>query len=140
MSWVENPVAFAMIFEAAGLNWTLSSEIYGYEATNYGTWYDDVQFSRIAIKQAEVAKRLKVKKMVMGECGHAHKGLIVVADRILVGDLNIPRESFLPLLEDLVCHGKVKLNPEQNNFPVTLHDPCNFVRLMGIVEPQRRIV
>ena len=140
MSWIENPVAFAMIFEAAGLSWTLSSEIYGYEATNYGTWYDDVQFSRIAIKQAEVAKRLKVKKMVMGECGHAHKGLIVVADRVLVGDLNIPRESFLPLLEDLVCNGKVKLNPEQNNFPVTLHDPCNVVRLMGIIEPQRRIV
>jgi Fe-S oxidoreductase len=140
MSWIENPVAFAMIFEAAGLSWTLSSEIYGYEATNYGTWYDDVQFSRIAIKQAGVARKLKVKKMVMGECGHAHKGLIVVADRVLVGDLNVPRESFLPLLEDLVCNGKLRLHPEQNNFPVTLHDPCNFVRLMGIVEPQRRIV
>jgi Fe-S oxidoreductase len=140
MSWIENPVAFAMIFEAAGLSWTLSSEMYGYEATNYGTWYDDVQFSRIAIKQADVAKRLKVKKMVMGECGHAHKGLIVVADRILVGDLNIPRESFIPLLEDLVCNGRLELDPEKNNFPVTLHDPCNVVRLMGIIEPQRRIV
>jgi len=140
MSWIENPVAFAMIFEAAGLSWTLSSEIYGYEATNYGTWYDDVQFARIAIQQAQVAKKLKVKKMVMAECGHAHKGLIVVADRILVGDLNYPRESFLPLLEDLVCNGKLKLDPQKNNFPVTLHDPCNVVRLMGIVQPQRRIL
>jgi len=140
MSWIENPVAFAILFEAAGLSWTLSSEIYGYEATNYGTWYDDVQFARIAIKQVEVAKKLKVKKMVMGECGHAHKGLIVIADRILVGDLNFPRESFLPLLEDLVCNEKLKLNPEKNNFVVTLHDPCNVVRLMGIVQPQRRIL
>jgi Fe-S oxidoreductase len=140
MSWIENPVAFALIFEAAGLSWTLSSEIYGYEATNYGTWYDDVQFARIAIKQVQVAKKLKVKKMVMAECGHAHKGLIVVADRILVGDLNYPRESFLPLLEDLVCNGKLKLDPQKNNFPVTLHDPCNVVRLMGIVQPQRRIL
>jgi Fe-S oxidoreductase len=140
MSWIENPMAFAIIFEAAGLSWTLSSEIYGYEATNYGTWYDDVQLARIAIKQVEVAKRLKVKKMVMGECGHAHKGLIVIADRILVDEMNFPRESFLPLLEDLVCNGKLKLDREKNNFPVVLHDPCNVVRLMGIVEPQRRIL
>jgi Fe-S oxidoreductase len=140
MSWIENPAAFAILFEAAGLSWTLSSKIYGYEATNYGTWYDDVQFARIAIKQVEVARQLKVKKMVMGECGHAHKGLIVVADRILLEDLNFPRESFLPLLEDLVCNNRLKLNPQKNNFPVTLHDPCNIVRLMGIVQPQRRIL
>lgn len=140
LSWIENPVAFAIIFEAAGLSWTLSSEIYGYEATNYGTWYDDVQFARIALKQVEAARKLKVKKMVMGECGHAHKGLIVIADRILLGEMNFPRESFLPLLADLVCDGKLKLDPTKNNFPVTLHDPCNIVRLMGIVEPQRRIL
>jgi Fe-S oxidoreductase len=140
MSWIENPVAFAILFEAAGLSWTLSSEIYGYEATNYGTWYDDIQFARIALKQVEVARRLKVKKIVMGECGHAHKGLIVIADRILVDEMNFPRESFLPLLEDLVCNGKLKLDPGKNDFPVTLHDPCNIVRLMGIVQPQRRIL
>jgi Fe-S oxidoreductase len=140
MSWIENPVAFAILFEAAGLSWTLSSEIYGYEATNYGTWYDDVQFARIALRQIDVARRLKVKKIVMGECGHAHKGLIVIADRILEGDMNFPRESFLPLLEDLVCKGRLKLDPRKNDFPVTLHDPCNMVRLMGIVEPQRRIL
>ncbi len=140
MSWIENPVAFAILFEAAGLSWTLSSEIYGYEATNYGTWYDDIQFARIALKQVEVAKKLNVKKIVIGECGHAHKGLVVIADRILVDELNFPRESFLPLLEDLVCNNRLKLDPEKNRFPVTLHDPCNIVRLMGIVQPQRRIL
>jgi Fe-S oxidoreductase len=140
LSWPENIEAFAILLDAARIDWTLSSEIYGYEATNYGTWYDDVQFARIAIKQVEVARKLKVKKIVMGECGHAHKGLIVIADRLLVDDLNFPRESFLPLLEHLVCDGGLKLDPEKNKFPVTLHDPCNFVRLMGIVEPQRRIL
>ena len=140
MSWIENPVAFAILFEAAGLSWTLSSKIYGYEATNYGTWYDDIQFARIALKQIEVAKKLKVKKIVMGECGHAHKGLIIIADRILVDDMNFPRESFLPLLAEVVCNDKIKLDPARNNFFVTLHDPCNMVRLMGIVEPQRQIL
>jgi len=140
MSWLENPEAFAIIFEAAGVSWTLSSELGGYEGTNYGLFYDDVQFSRIIVQQALVAQKLKVKKIMLGECGHAHKALTVIADRVLTGDLNIPRESFLPLLEDLVCNGKLKLDPSKNDFPVTLHDPCNIVRLMGIIEPQRRIV
>ena len=140
LSWLENPEAFAIIFEKAGLSWTLSSELGGYEATNYGVWYDDVQLARIALKQADVARRLKAKKIVVGECGHAHKALIVVADRVLSGDHNVPRESFLPILEDLVCNDKLKLDPRKNDFPVTLHDPCNMVRLMGIVEPQRRIL
>jgi Fe-S oxidoreductase len=140
IAWPENPEAFSIIFEEAGVSWTMSSELAGYESTNYGVWYDDVQFARIALSQIEVAKKLKVKKIVVGECGHAHKAIMVIADRILAGDMNIPRESFLPLLEDLVCNDKIKLDPERNNFPVTLHDPCNMVRLMGIVEPQRRIL
>jgi len=140
MSWPENPEAFAIIFEAAGLNWTLSSELGGYEATNYGLWYDDVQFSKIALRQAQIAKDLRVKKIVIGECGHAHKASIVTSDRIFPPELNIPRESFLPVLEEIVLSKKLKLDPQRNNFPVTLHDPCNMVRSMGIVEPQRRIL
>ena len=140
MSWPENPEAFAILFEAAGLSWTLSSELAGYEATNYGVWYDDVQLARIALKQIEVARKLGVKKIVIGECGHAHKALMVVADRILVDEMNFPRESFLPVLEEIVFSGKLKLDPKRNDFPVTLHDPCNMVRLMGIVEPQRKIL
>ncbi|MCX7856514.1 MAG: (Fe-S)-binding protein [Deltaproteobacteria bacterium] len=140
LSWPENVEAFAIIFDIAGIDWTLSSELLGYDAVNYGVWYDDIQFTRIAIKHVEVAKKLKVKKINVGECGHAHKAMIVVADRILTEDMNIPRESALPLLKDLVVGGKLKINPQRNNFPVTLHDPCNIVRLMGIGEPQREIL
>jgi Fe-S oxidoreductase len=140
MAWPENIEAFAIIFDAAGIDWTISSEEVGYDAVNYGVWYDDIQFARIAVRHADIARRLKVKKINVGECGHSHKAMIVIADRVLTGDLNIPRESALPLLEDLVCSGKIKVDPSKNNFPVTLHDPCNMVRLMGIVEPQRRIL
>ena len=140
ISWPENIEAFAILFDAANIRWTLSSELGGYDAVNYGVWYDDVQMARIAVKHAQVAKELQVKKINVGECGHAHKAFIVVADRVLTGDLNIPRESAFPLLENLVLSGKIDLDPNRNNFPVTLHDPCNVVRLMGIVEPQRRIL
>ncbi|MEW6547679.1 MAG: (Fe-S)-binding protein [Bacillota bacterium] len=140
LSWPENPEAFAIILEKAGISYTLSSELMGYDAVNYGVWYDDVQFARIARKHAEVARKLRVKKIVIGECGHAHKALTVVADRLLAGEMNIPRESCLTLLDHIVSSGRLKLDPRRNDFPVTLHDPCNIVRLMGIVEPQRRIL
>lgn len=140
LAWPENPGAFALILEAAGIKWTLSSDLAVYDGVNYGVWYDDAQFARIALKQAEAAKKLKVKKIIIGECGHAHKALMVVADRLLTGDLNIPRESSIVFLRDIVMSGKLRLDPARNDFPVTLHDPCNLVRLMGIVRPQREIL
>ena len=140
LAWPENVGAFAIILQAAGISWTLSSESVGYDGVNYGVWYDDVQLARVAVKHAEIAKKLKVKKILIGECGHAHKALTIIADRVLTGDLNVPRESAVVLMDDIVQSGKLKLDPSRNNFPVTLHDPCNLVRLMGIVEPQRRIL
>jgi len=140
MSWPENPGAFALLFNAAGLNWTLSSELAAYDGVNYGVWYDDVQFARVAIRHAQAAKKLGVKKIVIGECGHGHKALTVTADKLLTGDLNIPRESCFPVLLDIVKSGKIKFDKSRNDFPVTLHDPCNYVRLMGVVSPQREII
>lgn len=139
-AWPDNPAAFAILFEAAGIDWTLSSEVMGYEAINYGVWYDDVQFSRIALAQVQAAKNLGVRKIVVGECGHSTKALVTIADRLLPESLAIPRESCLPLLEEIVLKGAVKFDPNLNNFPVTMHDPCNMVRLMGIINPQRNII
>lgn len=140
LAWPENPGAFGVILNAAGVSWTMSSDLAGYDSVNYGLWYDDAQFARVAVRHAEAARRLKVKKIVVGECGHAHKSLLVVADRLLSGDLAVPRESFLTVLRDIVLDGRIALDPARNDFPVTLHDPCNYVRLMGIVEPQREIL
>ena len=140
LSWPENAEAFAIILEAAGMSYTLSSDLLGYDAVNYGLFYDDVQLARIVLKHMEIAKKLGVKKIVIGECGHAHKALMVIADRILAGEMNIPRESCFTFLEGILDSGRLKLDPERNDFPVTLHDPCNIVRIMGIVEPQRRIL
>lgn len=140
VSWPENPAAFAILFDAAGIDYTLSSDSMGYEGVNYGTWYDDVQFSRVAVGQVQAAKKLGVRKIVVGECGHATKALVEIADRVCVGDLAIPREGCLPLFEWILNSGRIKFDPMKNNFPVTLHDPCNMVRLMGIVSPQRNIL
>lgn len=140
LSWPENLQAFAIILEAAGLSWTLSSELVGYDSVNYGLFYDDFQYSRVALKHYEVAKELGVKRMLVGECGHAHKALMPIADRLIPEKLRVRTESCLTLLEDLVVNEKILLDPSRNDFPVTLHDPCNITRSMGIVQPQRNIL
>ncbi len=140
LSWPENIAAFSILMNASGRSWTLSSEDIGYDGVNYGLFYDDVQLARIAIRHMKIAKKLGVKKVVMGECGHEHKALMTIADRIIPPELAIPRESSMAFLENLVFSGRIKFNPAKNDFPVTLHDPCNIVRNLGIVEPQRRIL
>jgi len=49
LAWPENIAAFSMIFQAAGISYTLSSELAGYDSINYGLFYDDVQFARTVI-------------------------------------------------------------------------------------------
>jgi Fe-S oxidoreductase len=138
LTWPENPGAFALILDAAGISWTLSSDLVGYDGVNYGLFYDDVQLARIAMKHLEIAKKLKVKKIVMGECGHESKAMGVIADRIFAGA--VPRETAMTLMYDIVFNRKLKLDPERNWFPVTLHDPCNLTRAMGVIEPQRKVL
>lgn len=141
LAWPENPEAFAIILEAAGISYTLSSDLVGYDSVNYGVWYDDVQFAKVALKHAQAAKKLGVKKIVLGECGHAHKALTVIADRVFAGEYNIPRESSMTLIEDIIKKGRLKLDASRNDDIITtMHDPCNLVRLMGVVQPQRYIL
>lgn len=138
MAWPENPIAFAILFEEAGLDWTLSSDMLGYDNVNYGIWYDDAQAKKIALQQYQAAKDLGVNRIVIGECGHAHKAAAVVGDRMTAN--HIPVESCLPILWDMVKNKRIKLDPSKNNFPVTLHDPCNVVRQMGVIQPQRLVL
>lgn len=140
IAWPENPAAFAILLDEAGVSWTLSSALMGYDGVNYGAWYDDVQAKKIAAAQFKAAKDLGVKKIVVGECGHAHKAIAVSADRMFESEGRVPVESYLPLMARLVREGKLKFDPKKNDFPVTLHDPCNVVRQMGIVKPQREIL
>jgi Fe-S oxidoreductase len=140
LSWPENIEAFAIIFEAAGLSWTMSSDLVGYDSVNYGLFYDDVQLARVTLTHAEIARKLGVKKVVVAECGHAHKAAMAIGDRVWLAEANIPRESCMVTLRDLIMNERVMVNPERNYFPVTLHDPCNITRSMGIIEPQREVI
>src|SRR4030042_993491 len=120
LSFPASVIAFTVLCNAAGISWTLSSEAPGYDGVNYGLFYDDIQLARIVTKHAQIARKLKVKQIVMGECGHEHKALITVADRLLIGDLNIPRESAMTFLEDIVFGGRVRVAPAQKTIHTNL--------------------
>ncbi len=137
LAWPDNPAAFAILMEAAGISWTMSSEGIGYDGVNYGLFYDDVQLARVLQRHLEAAKKLGVKKIIMGECGHESKAMAAIGDRIAP---DIQKENAMTFVEDLVFSGRIKFEPEKNDFPVTLHDPCNLVRSMGVVEPQRKVL
>ena len=141
LSWPENLQAFVIILEKAGVSWTMASEPVGYDSVNYGLFYDDVQYSRIALKHYGIAKKLGVKKVLEGECGHAHKAAMPVADRLVPQDTIVPSESSLVLLEDIVMNDRIKLDPSRNDhIRVTLHDSCNPARAMGILEEPRYVI
>ncbi len=143
ISWPDSVEAFAILFDAAGINYTLSSEAIGMDAVNYGLFFDDIELARIGLRHLSIARDLGVKKIVVGECGHAHKVFCVTGDRVFPDDLSlseIPRESCFPLFREIADSGAVKFDPLRNNFPVTLQDPCSITRMMGIVRPQRHVI
>ena len=58
------------------LPWTLSSKAVAYDGVNYGVFYDDAQLARECPRPPmNAARELGVKKIVIGECGHANKAL-----------------------------------------------------------------
>jgi Fe-S oxidoreductase len=43
-------------------------------------------------------------------------------------------------MEDYFREGRLSVDPDRHPEPVTLHDPCNLVRMGGVSEPQRSVL
>ena len=70
LSGLHTIIPAAKIFHAAKENWTLSI----FEASNYGYLIGDTDRAlKIAEPILEEARRMKVKKIVVSECGHAYR-------------------------------------------------------------------
>ena len=67
---VDSLIGYAKVFHAAGVSWTLSSM--ASEAGNFGMFIGNYeQLRKIALRIREAALELGVKRIVVGECGHA---------------------------------------------------------------------
>ncbi|MDW8045603.1 MAG: (Fe-S)-binding protein [Nitrososphaerota archaeon] len=138
LSFMEDVMGITEVLEAAGASWTLNTEFN--EAVNYGLYYSDDILLRILKKHLEVARKLEVKRIVIGECGHAYKALKIFKRLLPEESKDFEILSILQVTDDYIRRGKLNLDPTKNKEPVTLHDSCNFARMGGIIEEPRRIL
>ena len=114
---------------------------------------------RLNAKIYAEAKRLGVKWILGGECGHMWRVLHQYMDTMngpadflevpvspVTGTRfeNAARTKMVHICEftaDLIHHGKLKLDPQRNDhWSVTFHDSCNPARAMGLLEEPRYVL
>ncbi len=142
---IDSLIGYAKVFHAAGISWTLSSM--ASEAGNFGMFignYD--QLRKIALRIREAALELGVKRIVVGECGHAWRvaysfwnTLIGVGagatdpyaiqlQHQLDGRYRQPTH-ICELTWDLIGQGALHFDKSANDqYVVTFHDSCNVAR------------
>ena len=127
----------AAALQAAGVSWTIGSKYY--DGINYGLFYNDWVLERIIQKLVDEAHRLKAKKILIGECGHAARSAKQFVPTFANG-YSLPVISILELTSQAVRDGKIKLKQDAIPERVTYHDPCNIARSGWLIEQPRQIL
>jgi Fe-S oxidoreductase len=130
---VESLIGYAKVFHQAGISWTLSS--HASEAGNFGVFIGSYEHMRkAAMRVREAALQLGVKRIVVGECGHAWR-VAYSFWNTLIGPFDfLDRRYPVPqhiceLTYHLIKRGALTLDKEANDDRViTYHDPCNVAR------------
>jgi Fe-S oxidoreductase len=131
--------AAGKVFYAAGERWTFSSE--NFDVTNYGLYSGDNEAAGIMSERLILAlENLECEELVLAECGHGFNSNRWEAPEWLQRHYGFKIESILQIIFEYIREGRIKLDPSRNPKIVTLHDPCNLVRLGGIIEEQRDIL
>ena len=142
---VDSLIGYAKVFHAAGISWTLSS--HASEAGNFGLFIGNYEQMRtIALRIREAALELGVKRIVVGECGHAWRvaysfwntlagigsGATDPYARMLQDQLDHSHRQPTHICEltwDLVQKGALAIDKDANDHRViTFHDSCNVAR------------
>jgi Fe-S oxidoreductase len=127
----------AAVLHAAGVSWTIGTQYF--DGINYGLFYNDWVLERIINQLVGEAQRLKAKKVLVGECGHAARSARQFVPAF-AGDQSLPVVSILELTWQAVKAGKLRLKPGVVTERVTYHDPCNIARSGWIVDQPREIL
>jgi len=139
---IEATMGVAKAFHVLGLGdrWTMSSRCF--DGANYGLFTGNDAHMKAANKECvDEAKRLGVKVLLMGECGHAHR----VMKRMMESAKwwgTLPFE-IVNCMEWTAAHiqaGRLQFDKTRNPQPVTYHDPCNFAKSCNIIEAPRVIL
>ena len=130
----------AQIMTVAGVDWTMPSTD-GWDNSNMAMYSGDFEvMGRVERLHWDRALSLKVKKIVMGECGHAYRGAVYDGPKWLGWQKPpIPMVHAVEFYYDLIKSGRLEIVKKIEE-PVTVQDPCNIVRGRGLHEKLRYIV
>ncbi len=150
-------MGYLMLFHEIGLDYTWST--YASEGGNFGLFASHEMIQRLNAKIYAEARRLGVKWILGGECGHMWRVLHQYMDT-MNGPADFLEEPVSPVTgtkfenarstkavhiaeftADLIRNKKLRLDPGRNDhLRVTFHDSCNPSRAMGLLEEPRYII
>ncbi|MBF0138609.1 MAG: (Fe-S)-binding protein [Magnetococcales bacterium] len=130
---ISSLMGYAKVFHQAGISFTISS--FASEAANFGMFIGSfAQKQKIAKRIADKARELRVKRIVVGECGHAWR-VAYSFWNTLNGpfdflDPNYPvPQHICEFTHQLNERGALVFDKEANDdLTVTFHDSCNVAR------------
>ena len=130
----------SQIMTVAGVDWTMPATD-GWDNSNMAMYSGDFEImGRVERLHWETAARLKVKKIVMGECGHAYRGAVYDGPRWLGWQFPpIPMVHAIEFYHELLSTGRIKIKQKYTTH-VTVQDPCNTVRGLNLGEKLRYVV
>jgi len=148
---------FHYLKEKFGIDITWST--YASEGGNFGFFTSHETMKRLNAKMYAEAKRLGVKWILGGECGHMWRVIHQYMDT-LNGPANFLEEPVSPITgtkfenakstkmvhiaeftSDLIQHDKLDLDISRNDhLKVTFHDSCNPARGMGLLDEPRHVI
>lgn len=150
-------LGYLVLFHYLDLDVTMSP--FASEGGNFGYFNSLEVAKRLHAKIYEEAKRLKVKWILGGECGHMWRvwnqyhntwfgpiDFLEVPKSPITGTVfeHAKSNKIVHIIEftaDLIAHNKLKLDPSRNDHViVTFHDSCNPARALGIFEEPRFIL
>lgn len=150
-------LGYLALFHEVGLDYTWST--YASEGGNFGSFLSHDMMKSLNSKIYAEAKRLGVKWILGGECGHMWRVLNQYMDT-QNGPADFLEEPVSPITgtkfentkstkmvhiceftADLIKNNKLKLDKSRNDhWKVTFHDSCNPARAMGLIEEPRYII
>ncbi|MEW5722575.1 MAG: sulfate reduction electron transfer complex DsrMKJOP subunit DsrK [Thermodesulfobacteriota bacterium] len=150
-------MGYLMLFDHIGLDYTWST--YASEGGNFGFFTSNEIMKKLNAKMYAEAKRLGVKWILGGECGHMWRVINQYMDT-MNGPADFLEKPVSPITgtkfenadstkmvhiteftADLIRNNKLKLDPSRNDhWTVTFHDSCNPARGMGLLEEPRYVL
>ncbi len=142
---IDGLLGYAKVFHEAGVSWTLSS--YAAEAANFSMFIGSYSNMKVVAERIrKAALDLGVKRIIVGECGHAWRvaysfwntlaGVGSGGDDPYAEQLQKQLDHSYPIPQhicefthDLIEKGKLKFDKSANDYrTVTFHDSCNVAR------------